>query len=416
MSVKSYIAIWACVCGFIICIACSMRADREAKALYEQGKALREQGEPVLAMKAFLRAARSGTQDEALLGRVYSNIANLCRQADDHEAAFRIYTISADHFLASGDTLAYAYALNNTAWEQAVMGHKDSALMFIDSAVQTYPYPPLTEKIIETRAAACFFAQEYDSVLYYSIPPANDYLLMLRAQTYSYLNYDDSATYYAQILLPRTTNLFYLDDLYYILTHNDTEADKEEIRRLSSARTDVQQDIEIRHGKLTQAVQLMNQELTRGYSPWLMIAYLCALLISIGLSIWAILIHRRHCQLHHALNEQEKQRYDELIRNIELVVEAPDLRKELVWDNFAAFCHQTDKHFRGLATRLQTQGLNEQDTRLCVLVLLGLPHKQIADILNCSPKSIGKLKDLTARKLYTTGGHLREAVMSQVLN
>ena len=411
MNVRTTIGVYL-LCA-LICCACTRHADEQAKALYEQGKTLREQGEPAQAMQVFLRAARSGTQDEALLGRVYSNIANLCRQADDHEAAFRIYAVSADHFMASGDTLAYAYALNNTAWEQAVMGHKDSALMFIDSAVQTYPYPPLTEKIIETRAAACFFAQEYDSVLYYSIPPANDYLLMLRAQTYSYLNYDDSATYYAQILLPRTTNLFYLDDLYYILTHNDTEADKEEIR---TARTDVQQDIEIRHGKLTQAVQLMNQELTRGYSPWLMIAYLCALLISIGLSIWAILIHRRHCQLHHALNEQEKQRHDELIRNIELVVEAPDLRKELVWDNFAAFCHQTDKHFRGLATRLQTQGLNEQDTRLCVLVLLGLPHKQIADILNCSPKSIGKLKDLTARKLYTTGGHLREAVMSQVLN
>ena len=409
MNVRTTIGVYL-LCA-LICCACTRHADEQAKALYEQGKTLREQGEPAQAMQVFLRAARSGTQDEALLGRVYSNIANLCRQADDHEAAFRIYAVSADHFMASGDTLAYAYALNNIAWEQAVMGHKDSALMFIDSAVQTYPYPPLTEKIIETRAAACFFAQEYDSVLYYSIPPANDYLLMLRAQAYSFLSYDDSATYYAQILLPRTTNLFYLDDLYYILTHNDTEADKEDIRRLSSARTDVQQDIETRHGKLTQAVQLMENELNRTNSPWLIIAYLCALLVCIGLSIWAIVIHRRHIKLHHALNEQEEQRRHEMERNIRLVLDADDMRAELCWNNYASFQRQIDKRFMGLASKLETERLNEQDTRLCVLVLLGLPHKQIADILNCSPKSIGKLKDLTARKLHTSGGNLRKTLL-----
>ena len=390
---------------------CTHRANDDARSYYEQGRALREQGEQVQAMQAFLKAARSGTTDEALLGRIYSNIANMCRQSNEHNKAFRVYTVSAEHFAASGDTLAYAYALNNMAWEQAVMGHKDSALLLIDAAIQCYPDSPLTDKVIESRAAACLFAEEYDSVLFYTTPPCNDYLLMLRAQAYSYMHLHDSATYYAQLLLPRTTNLFYLDDIYYILTHDDSAADKEAIRLLSSERMDVQKDIELRHGKLAQAIQIMEQEWSRTYSPWLIIAYLCALLISIGLSIWAIIIHRRHCQLHHALNEQEQQRYDELTRNIRLVLDAPDLRKELAWDNFESFCHQTDKRFSGLATRLQSQGLNEQDTRLCVLVLLGLPHKQIANILNCSPKSIGKLKDLTARKLHTTGGQLQEVMM-----
>lgn len=390
---------------------CTHRANDDARSYYEQGRALREQGEQVQAMQAFLKAARSGTTDEALLGRIYSNIANMCRQSNEHNKAFHVYTVSAEHFAASGDTLAYAYALNNMAWEQAVMGHKDSALLLIDAAIQCYPDSPLTDKVIESRAAACLFAEEYDSVLFYTTPPCNDYLLMLRAQAYSYMHLHDSATYYAQLLLPRTTNLFYLDDIYYILTHDDSAADKEAIRLLSSERMDVQKDIELRHGKLAQAIQIMEQEWSRTYSPWLIIAYLCALLISIGLSIWAIIIHRRHCQLHHALSEQEQQRYDELTRNIRLVLDAPDLRKELAWDNFESFCHQTDKRFSGLATRLQSQGLNEQDTRLCVLVLLGLPHKQIANILNCSPKSIGKLKDLTARKLHTTGGQLQEAMM-----
>ena len=388
--------------------SCTQRANVDARIYYEQGRALREQGDQVQAMQAFLKATQSGSTDERLLGRIYSNIANMCRQANEHKKAFRVYSVSAEHFAASGDTLAYAYALNNMAWEQAVMGHKDSALLFIGQAVQCYPDSPLTDKIIESRAAACLFAEEYDSVLFYTVPPANDYLLMLRAQAYSYLHQHDSATYYAKLLLPRTKNLFYLDDLYYILTHDDSAADKEAIRLLSSERMDVQKDIEMRHGKLSQAIQFMEQEWSRTHSPWLMIAYLCALLVSIGLSVWAILIHRRHCRLHHQIQQQEQIRLQTLQRNIQIIRDAPDLRQELAWDNYVALCAQLNKRFDGFAMYLTRQGLNEQDIRLCTLFLLGLSHKEIADLLNCSPKSIGKLKDITARKLGVSGGDLAQ--------
>jgi DNA-binding CsgD family transcriptional regulator len=177
----------------------------------------------------------------------------------------------------------------------------------------------------------------------------------------------------------------------------------------------VQKDLESRHGELTRAVQIFEEELNRRTHPWLMIAYLFALLVSIGLSIWALMIHRRHCKLHHALSEQERQRRNETERNIRHLTETGDLRAELKWDNYPALCRVIDRQFHGLADQLQAQGLNEQDIRLCVLVLLGLSHKEIADLLNCSPKSIGKLKDLTARKLRTSGGKLREDLLFHVI-
>lgn len=398
--------------GGLLCLVfagCGQRADEEAQLCYEQGKALREQGEPAQAMQVFLRAAQCG-HDERLLGRVYSNMANMCRQAGEHGKAYRVYAVSAAHFAAAEDTLAYAYALNNMAWEQAVMGHKDSALALVDSAVHCYPRPPLTEKVTETRAAACFFREDYDSVLYYTAPPANDYLLMLRAQAYSYLQQDDSATYYAKLLLPRTTDPFYLDDLYYILAHNDTSASKEDVLLVTSERVDVQQIIETRHGKLTQAVLLLEMDDERPHMAWLMTAYLLAVLISIGLSVWAIVIQRRHTHLHHELSQQEAMRQNELQQNIRLLRDVPDLRKELPWDDYPALCREIDKRFHGLASRLQDEGLNEQDVRLSLLVLLGLSHREIADILNCSPKSIGKLKDVTAHKLGISGGQLQEKI------
>lgn len=378
-----------------------------AMALYQNGKALREEGKQVEAMQAFIEAAHSETDDEALLGRVWSNMANMCRQANDHQTAFEVYTLSAEHFRKAADTLAYAYALNNMAWEQAVMGNKEEARTLVDSAMRCYPKEPLTNKIIETQAAACLFAKEYDSVLVYTAPPANDYLLTLRAQACSYLQMDDSATYYAQLLLPRTANLFALDDLYYILTHNDSTADKEVIRKLSSERADVQKAIKERHGELVKAVEILKQDLApqEKTSPWKIILLV---VLGFGLLVWAALVANKQHRLHTQKSQFEQTRRFELEQNIRHLQETKDLRQELQWTDFQSFCTQIDKRFNAFAAKLSAQGLNEQDIRICVLVLIGLSHKETAEMLNCSPKSIGKLKDLTARKLGVSGGQLQE--------
>lgn len=409
-------------------MSCSRRAEVDALGLYEQGKALREQGEPAEAMAVFIRATESGTPDEMLSGRIYSNMANICRQANEHRLAYYVYGLSAEHFRASGDELAYAYALNNMAWEQAVQGKKDSALALIAEAVRVYPLYPLTEKVIETRATACMFAKEYDSVLYYTSLPDNDhrmrsprlpgseeYMTMLRAQAYSYLGKGDSATYYARELLPRTTDPAYLDDIYYILTHDDEHADTETLRRLSSERADVQKIIEQRHGKLMQAVQLLEESLTARQTDWkrileiILIGLLCLAVAMTGIKT---IVERRRMMRDWAQHERARQ--DELTQTLTTLSQATDLKADLQWQDYNAFCHQTDRLFRGLATGLSRQGLNEQDVRLCVLVLIGLPHKQIAEMLPCSPKSIGKLKDLTARKLGVSGGRLQSTLQAMV--
>ncbi len=389
--------------------SCAKPSHDEVQVWYEQGKELRAQGEPQEAMALFLKAVHSSMTDETLLGRVYSNMANICRQANEHALAGYVYALSAEHFAASGDDLAYAYALNNMAWEQAAQAHKDSALLLVAEAVRIYPLSPLTDKVIETRAAACLFAQEYDSVLYYTLPPANDYLMMLRAQAYSYMQMSDSATYYAQILLPRIDNPFYLDDIYYILTHDDLSADAETIRQLSSERADVQKTIEQRHGKLMLAVQLLAQNLYPARTDWRLITESTLIfLVCLSVLVFGIITIFERRKLYDERTEHDSTRRKEMNQSLHLLRESADLKQELAWSDYNAFRHQTDKLFHGLATTLEQQGLNEQDIRICVLVLIGLSHKQIAAILPCSQKSIGKLKDLTARKLGVSGGQLRE--------
>jgi len=392
------------------------RADTDARTLYEQGKALREAKKPAEAMQCFIHATHSSTRDEALLGRIYSNIANMCRQANEHALAFRVYTLSADHFAASGDTLAYAYALNNMAWEQATMGHKDSALALVQAALTVYPQDPVIEKVRESRAAACLFAGEYDSVLLHTTPPADDYLLTLRAQAYSYMQMDDSATYYAQQLLSRTTNLFALEDLYYILTHNDAEADRETIVERSSERADIQKAIEQRHGQLMQAIQILQEELAQKKSLTHYLWAVVVLMLMIAcLAFVAWRVNSKRTLLRAERSSYEQLRRTELTQNILFLRSASNLRQELAWDEYREICRRTDKLFNGLASRLQAEGLNEQDIRLCVLVLAGMSHKEIADMLNCSVKSIGKLKDLTARKLGVSGGQLQDKLQKTAI-
>jgi DNA-binding CsgD family transcriptional regulator len=300
------------------------------------------------------------------------------------------------------------------AWEQAAMAHKDSAGAFVAEAVTVYPREPLLEKVRETQAAACLFAKEYDSVLVYTAPPANEYLLTLRAQAYSYLQMDDSATYYAQLLLPETTNLFAMDDLYYILTHNDSSADKEILRDLSSARADVQNAIKARHGELVKAVEILKQDLKapKKTKPWKIILLV---VLGFGLLVWAALVANKQHRLHTQKSQFEQTRRFELEQNIRHLQETKDLRKELQLTDFQSFCTQIDKCFNAFAAKLSAQGLNEQDIRICVLVLIGLSHKQIAEMLNCSPKSIGKLKDLTARKLGVSGGQLQDKLQKTAI-
>ena len=384
----------------------------DARSLYEKGKALREKGEQVAAMRAFIRATHCQTENDALLGRVYSNMANMCRQADDHQTAFEVYQISAHHFAKSYDSLAYAYALNNMAWEQAAMGHKQHALSLVDSAITCYPYVPLTEKVIETKAAACFFKQEYDSVLYYTASSHDsDYLLMLRAQAFSFLQMDDSATFYAKLLLPRMTNPFYLDDLYYILTHNDAATDKETLLRLTSDRADVQKQIKERHGQLALAVHLLQQDL-HPQKQSLSILFIILIISGLALLIWLIYIAYQQYLLHVEKAKFEQARIQELNANKQLLLESEDIRQELAWNDYEALRREINKRFFNLATKLQDMDLNEQDIRMCILVLIGLSHKETAEMLNCSPKSIGKLKDLTARKLGVSGGQLQEKLQN----
>ena len=127
---------------------------------------------------------------------------------------------------------------------------------------------------------------------------------------------DDSATYYARQLLPRTTNLSALDDLYYILTHDDADVDAETLRELASERADVQNALKERHGELTKAVQVLKQDLASEEEPF---SWKSILLwaIGIGLLIWGIVVIHKQRKLRIEKSAFEDARRKELMQNLQ---------------------------------------------------------------------------------------------------
>ena len=107
----------------------------------------------------------------------------------------------------------------------------------------------------------------------------------------------------------------------------------------------------------------------------------------------------------------------ELERNIELVLSQGNIAATLHWREYPQFCKTANAYLYNIVDKLQAteQQLSEQDIRFLVLVLLDLPAKEIADIMNLSQNSISNKKTRTAQKLGTIAADLRETLISITL-
>ena len=407
-----------------------------AHACYHYGKLLRAKENPVEAMQAFIAAAHSRTKDYHILGRVYNNMGDICHLASEFQLSYAMFEQSANMYLKNRDTLLYYYCLNDMAYELASAGIKDSCLSLIytiekgnmnDSYLKTYCSLSHAEVYLRN--------SQYDSTIYYAresqkYQPNLPASILQLAQAYSFLGLKDSAVYYAQHVLSLSNELFDKNSAMYILTHNDDSKDREDVRKISADRSDVQKLIEIQQGKLSQAVQLLDQDLH--YKPdyrWLYA--ILATLVVVGACIYAY-IHRKrrqHALLSQQVNDLDIQNKkaetqhekiigdiekhkrtitDEIEKNCQLIIKAESFPQNIYWNKYKKMCSIVDKRFYMLASKLHTKyKLNETETRLCVLTLLDCKYDLIADLLYRSNSSIGTLKIRVAKKLGTTAKDLR---------
>ena len=412
-----------------------------AHANYYYGRLLREAGNHPEAMLAFLRVVHSRTKDHIIKGRSWSNIANMCRLAADHKMAYDIYVRSAEEFLKAKDTTTYYYALNNMAYEMAEQKRKDEAVSITNQIeAECRDYYVLT-KIWETRADAYIQAEKYDSAIYcvrqlhskgYNEPTG----LLFLAQAYDNLGISDSALYYARLVMEQSS---YHGDKYnvlYILSHHDSTLSSNEILTLTSEREDLRFDeYEPEMIMLTQAVQLLQQNLIRKPDlKWLLAVLVTLAVIGLTLSMYIKRKRRKHqlisqqvealqqtrdslsAQTRQIENEQ-KLRQEKMLAEIELFcnsITEENMKKELCWIDFTQMCTIVNQRMFGLVDKLKARGITSMtEIRICVLLALDrFNAKQMANVVPCTYDSFKTTKSLIVKKLNVS----RENIHSYLIN
>lgn len=402
-----------------------LHADNYAHACYHYGRLLREREDHVSAMQVFINALHSNTHDNDLRGRLFTNMAVMCRLEGNHSLAYEMFDQSREQFIQNKDTIAYYYALNNMAFELAEQARKADCLSLLNQIEQNCTNRDVRIKTLETKAEAYFMVQEYDTAIYYANllqqsgnnEPTG---FLIKAQSYSYLNQKDSAVYYASIVMERSASLFDLNNSLYILSNDNADADIDDIQHIHASRSDVQKSIEWRRSKLSHAVELLQQDLDKKPNYIGLILFVVATLLVAAMAWYA---YRKMRHLSHQQKQIKQQRFayqQSQLAEIEQLCEAlrlsHDIKKELQWSNYDQMCEIINKHFNFLANKLKaTNLLTQTEIKLCVLVLINLRFNQIAEILPYAQNSIGKLKDTAAKHLGTTGKLLRKTLLDRII-
>ncbi|MBQ9296911.1 MAG: hypothetical protein IJ204_06895 [Paludibacteraceae bacterium] len=400
----------------------SLQGEDEGRLLscYHYGRLLRVKDNPVEAMQVFIDATHTRTRDYHILGRVYSNMGSICHLAGDFPLSYDMYEKSANMFLKNGDTLNYYYALNDMAFELAMLS--DTSFIHITKKIENECSDKgVNAKILETKAEAYYRIKQYDLALLYANELINKYGnyplgLLVKAQIFSNCEQKDSAVHYANLVLLYSNDISNTHNALYILTNDDSTKDIIAIRETAAKRSDLQKSLEIRHGKVSQAMQLLGHDLNNKKDlKWLYFVLAIFVIIVMFVGMYIYKKHRKRILLSQQVGDLEnknKKRTKEMLELIEehcsLLRTSPNLKEDLYWKDYDKMCATIDKQFNMLSTKIfNIHALNEKSFRLCILTLLNVDRKTISEMLPYALNSVGKLKDETAKSLGTTGKNLR---------
>ena len=401
--------------------------DDYAHACYHYGRLLRAKDNHVEAMKVFIDATHSRTSDYHILGRVYSNIAEMCHLAGEYQLSYDMFAKCADCFLQKGDNSNYFYALNSMAFELAEQGKKEETLVLLDSIARNCNDKNVILKTWETKAEMYREISQYDSAIYCANQmQLSDWIgltgIMIKAQSFYRLNEKDSALLYANLILNNPYSSYQNRfNALYIVTNGDSTLSKERIREYASQREDIRYyEHEPKQNQLSQATQILQQDLTRRPDlRWLYSMIGTLVLISFGLFFYVRKKHRKRELLSQQIEELENRNNNTIAQisaqienNIALLSQSANLKEDLCWGNYKKMCIIINQQLGMLALKLQkTYKLSEREIRLCILTMLNLGYDEIADMLYYAPSGVGKLKLRVAKKLGTTSKNLHHFLL-----
>ena len=426
-----------------------------ARACYYYGYMLRQHGDQVAAMQAFIAGTHAPYIQRVvplpwfsnyhILGRIYTNMGTMCHLVDEFQLGYDMYEQSAKSFYRAGDTTLYYYGLNAMALELAEQGMHNETLALLDSIEQECTDSGVLTKLWETKAILYLNLEKYDSTIYAvgQLQSRGNYEptgYVKKAQAYWALQQYDSALYYAKFI--KSSPYASKQDKYhmlYILISHDSINTTQEVQALSAERADLNSEhIEPLLQRLSAAVELLKQHLENRPSPQkniLAIIMLSFVATAVGIIMAKfkkeiVRLFNRNRQLkkendairqsNENIKQQHAAREQQIVQDIEntcvIIRRYTNWNKKIHWKDYSALCEFINQHFYLLADKLKLiYHLDEKEIRLCILVLLEMDNKSIAQVIHYAPNGIGKYKYRIAQKLSTNIKNLRDCLIEIVV-
>ena len=295
-----------------------------ARACYYYGYMLRQHGDQVAAMRAFIAGTHAPYvqrliplpqfTDHHILARIYSNMGTMSHLAGEFELSYDMYKMSAEFFRKAGDTTLYYYQHNAMALELAEQNLHDETLTLLGRIETECTDANVLTKTWETKAELYRNLAQYDSAIYaahqlyaHGYRATSGYVMM--AQAFWNLQQYDSALYYAESVINRidaTSQEKY--NMLYIITYNNTSISSDEIKQRAEERADIDKEIlDPLHVQLAQAIDVLTQDRNKKPHYINIGLLLLSLCIVSGVTWIAIVRIKRHRKHLYAETERERQ-------------------------------------------------------------------------------------------------------------
>ena len=395
----------------------------------------------------YIKADRMKTKDWILRGRINSCMGVICKQDSCFTEALEFYERANIAFEKTGNKRRVANGLLSIA-EQYVnlkdYAKADSVLMIaedydIDSAYYA--------DILDVKAMALYNQQLYDSALVLLLG-IKDYPRNIEAKSYSYLMiarcYNqllkiDKAKKYAEYVITNSCNSSFRSNAYYILIQSaEIEDNINQLADYSKYREDEDRILQHLSESCAQASAKLRDYLNNPYSihvKEILTLLSCVILIA----IWAIWYSRKI--VNRKIASEKKQMEQEITKwkegilqkmNEEKAISEIEKRKMIlnvvmnyadefaigkpIWDNDTKLFRFADSCFGFIIYRLKhTYHLRNSELKICLMVLLDFPNKEIARIVSYKEDSYPTIKRRLATKLGTSSSEMRNFLLDLIV-
>ena len=413
-----------------------------ARACYYYGRMLRNRNDQVSAMRAFINGTHAPYiqrvvpvpwfNDYHILGRIYSNMGTMCHEDDEFQLSYDMYELSASCFLEAKDSLRFYHGELSKIFEIISLQKYDSALTMLDGIASVSQDSHIVALINLMRGYAYRSKAQYDTGIYYANRVPTTYhdpaFLILKAQCFASLEQYDSAVLYAkQVMEHPSSPIQNKYNAAYIIVHEDSTISEYEKDSLIDLRYDIGVLRREEMSALSHSIEILlldRQSIPSRTKISLFVIALIALSIIVFMAAWyaKIRLHRLRLEASQKLElleeyqKRQSKRLQELEKECLRLRTSNDLKRELHWNDYEDMCKRVDDIFDNFTHfLLHDYPLNETETRLCVLVVIDIPLKQIAKMLPCAESSVKTTKRRTAQKLHTNGKDLRKCLLNYIV-